>query len=169
VTPSREASTRTGRRRPFDQVSCTSATATTAPRSTTIRPDGPGRHAVRGSPSTARAGALIPAGSGEVGNVVRPRARSAVGVTGAPGTVTLRDRPADTRIVDDQDPARTVTTTLCLAGAVTVRWCESATSKRVPSGTPSSTVKRGGSTSAVPPARLTVQSRPRRRATWVPR
>lgn len=50
------------------------------PRSTTIRPDAPGRHPVCGSPSTAYAGELVPGGSGEVGNVVRPSAGSVVGV-----------------------------------------------------------------------------------------
>src|SRR5215207_65237 len=107
--PSVDASTRIGRRGPLDQVRRTSETATTAPRSTTIRPEGPGCQTVRGSPSTARAGDVMPAGSGDVGKVVRPRARSAVGVTGSPGTATLRDLPARTRTVADQDPARTVT------------------------------------------------------------
>ena len=111
----------------------------------------------------------MPAGSGEVGKVVRPRARSAVGVTGPPGTLTERDRPAATRTVADHRPARRVTRAGLPAGAATVTWCESVTTKRVPSGAAASRVNRGGSTRAVPPGWVTLHARPSARTTCTPR
>jgi hypothetical protein len=121
------------------------------------------------SPSTADDGGDMPAGSGEVGKVVRPRARSAVGVTGPPGTRTERDRPAASRTVADQRPARRVTRAGLPAGATTVTWCESVTTKRVPSGAGASSVKRVGSTRAVPPGWVTLQASPSLRTICTPR
>src|SRR4051794_10336006 len=111
VMPSVDRSTRNGRRRPAVHVNRSSASGVVSPRSTTMRPVGPGRHVVAGLPSTARAGDVMPVGMGEVGKVVRPRARSAAGVTGPPGTVSVVDLPAGTRTREDQEPDRTAIAT----------------------------------------------------------
>src|SRR5262245_44698562 len=81
VTPSVEVSIADEGLRPPVQIASTRSTARAAPRLTTSRRSGPpGVQAVRGLPSTARSGSLMPGGSGDDGYVIRPSARSAVGV-----------------------------------------------------------------------------------------
>jgi AcrR family transcriptional regulator len=121
-----------------------------APRSVTMRPSGPGVHAVAGSPSTARDGDVMPSGSTDAGNVSVLNAWSATGYgvpspkrTGVPAGVapTVRAVPVSA--------CRTVTGP---PRPVTVRVRASSTATVTPDGVAPprwATVARGASNALV--------------------
>ena len=150
VRPSVERSTRAGRARPPDQVSRTRVTVCTPPRSTTIRPVGPGRQGgFPGEPSTAARRRRHAAGSGGwerwYGRGPGRRWRDrATGHGERPGSAGRH------RTVVDHEPDRTVTGAGRSAGALTGGGA-SRDRVPVPIGAAPSTCDAGGSTPRVPP------------------